>query len=384
MSGLLDLALGSPQIRRVAENNVRAKREELGLSQKYVAGAVEVSRQSLNAVETGRTTPSVAIALKLARVLGSDVEALFGGELREELDAALGATVHRAGTRVLLGSVRERWVAHPLASEQFAPSHYAADGFVRSVSGGRALVELARPRADLLETVFVAGCAPGLSVLTDRLEGAHGPGRFRWLMQANPVALRALARGHAHIAGVHLPHDAPQRLARLITRHLPSERGALYAFARWEAGLVLSPGNPVRVRDVRALTRPKLRVALREQGSGARVTLTRLLRDEGLDIALLLDNAVATFSHMAVAQAVQLGAADVGFSIRAAALAFGLDFVPLVEERFDLAVPSDLEHDVRIERLLEVLASGAFQRELAELGYDARDSGRKVTDVSAA
>ena len=43
--------------------------------------------------------------------------------------------------------------------------------------------------------------------------------------------------------------------------------------------------------------------------------------------------------------------ADVGFSIRAAALAFGLDFVPLVEERFDLALPSDLEGDARVVRL---------------------------------
>lgn len=368
----------------MTENRVRARREELGLSQKYVAAAVEVSRQSLNAIETARATPSVAIALKLARVLGSDVEGLFGVELREERDALLGGSVRRVGARVLLGTVRGRWVAHPLAAEQLAPSHYAADGFVRSVSGGRASIELARPEADLSDTVFLGGCAPGLSVLTDRLDGAHGPGRFRWLMQANTAALRGLSQGHTHLAGIHLPHDAPQRLARVVARHLPTERGGLYAFAKWEAGLVTSPKNPLRLHDVRALERPKLRVALREEGSGARVQLARLMRDQGLDIAQLVDRSVATYSHMAVAQAVQLGAADVGFSIRAAALAFGLDFVPLVEERFDLAVPSDLEQDARVARLLEVLTTASFQRELSELGYDARGSGDKVTDVSAA
>jgi putative molybdopterin biosynthesis protein len=368
----------------VIENRVRARREELGLSQKYVAASIEVSRQSLNAIETARATPSVAIALKLARVLGTDVEGLFGAELREEREAALGATVRRAGTRVLLGTVRGGWVAHPLACEHLAQRHYAADGFVRSVRGGRARIELARPEADLQDTVFLGGCAPGLSVLTDRLEGAHGPGRFRWLMQANTAALRGLAQGHTHLAGIHLPHDAPQRLARLVARHLPTARGALYAFAKWESGLVVSPKNAARVRDVRSLERPKLRVALREEGSGARTQLTRLLRDEGLDIAQLVDRSVATYSHMAVAQAVQLGAADVGFSIRAAAIAFGLHFVPLVEERFDLAVPSDLERDARIERLLEVLTTTSFQRELTELGYDARGAGSKVTDVIAA
>lgn len=349
---------------------------------------VGVSRQSLNAIETARTVPSVALALRLASVLATDVETLFGDPASEELDASLGAPVRRAGTRVLLGSVRERWVAHPLVSEQFSPSHYAADGFVRKVSSGRARVELARPAADLADTIFLGGCAPGLSVLADRLDSTAGiagrEGRFRWLMQANTVALRGLSHGHSHIAGVHLPNDAPQRLARLVARHLPTEAGSLYAFAKWEAGLVVSPGNPARVRDIKSLERPKLRVALREEGSGARVQLARMLRDEGLDIAKLTERSVATHSHMTVAQAVQLGAADVGFSIRAAALAFGLDFLPLVEERFDLVVPDDLVADSRIARLLEVLGSTSLRRELCELGYDARESGTHVSNIHAA
>ena len=62
----------------MSENRVRARRDELALTQKYVASAVGVSRQSLNAIETGRTTPSVTLALKLGHVLGARVEALFG------------------------------------------------------------------------------------------------------------------------------------------------------------------------------------------------------------------------------------------------------------------------------------------------------------------
>jgi molybdate-binding protein/DNA-binding XRE family transcriptional regulator len=360
---------------------VRARRDELAFTQKYLAAAVGVSRQSLNAIETAGTLPNVALALRLASVLASSVEALFGGEANEELEATLGSHVRRAGTRVLVGSVRERWVAHPLHSE---PSHYAADGFVRKVSAGRASIELARGARDLQDTLFLGGCAPGLSVLADRLDGGPTPCRYRWIMQSNPVALRALADGHCHIVGVHLPDDAPQRLARLVARHLPTESGALYAFARWEAGLVVAPGNPARLHDVKALERPKLRVALREAGSGAHVQLARMLRQQGLDIAQLSARSVATHSHMAVAQAVQLGAADVGFSIRAAAIAFGLDFVPLVEERFDLVVPGDLADDPRVARLREVLGSSSIRRELTELGYDARCSGECVGQVSAA
>jgi putative molybdopterin biosynthesis protein len=352
------------------------------LSQKYVAAAVDVSRQSLNAIETARATPNVLLALKLARVLGSDVETLFGADVREEREAVLGASVRKSETRVLLGVVRERWVAHPLYAEQGAPEPYAADGFLRGLRGsaGKTVrVELARPAGELADTLFVGGCAPGLGVLMDRLNGGHG--RYRWLMQANASALRSWARGHTHLTGIHLPDDAPQRLARLVARHLPTERGALHAFASWEAGLVVAAGNPKRVRDVRALR--KLRVALREEGSGARVELARLMREQGLELATLLPRSIATGSHFAVAQAVQLGAADVGFSIRAVALAFGLDFVPLIQERFDLAIPDDLAHDTRTVRLLDMLSSRAFRRELNELGYDATHAGDKITDISA-
>jgi len=86
-------------------------------------------------------------------------------------------------------------------------------------------------------------------------------------------------------------------------------------------------------------------------------------------------------SHMEVAQAVQLGAADVGYSIRSAALAFGLAFIPLLEERFDVVVPDDYAADPRVARMFESLTSHALRRELSVLGYDASVSADRVLDV---
>jgi molybdate-binding protein/DNA-binding XRE family transcriptional regulator len=361
----------------VLANRVRARRSELGLSQKYVAAAADVSRQSLNAIERARVSPNVLLALKLARVLACDVEQLFGDDAREECEALLGASVRKSETRVLLGIVRERWIAHPLRAE-LGQEHYAADGFVRdtrAAAGARVRVELARPASELADTLFVGGCAPGLGILMDRLNGAQG--RYRWLMQANAAALRSWGSGHTHITGLHLPDEPPQRAARLVARHMPTERGALYAFAKWEAGLVVAPGNPLCIRGVRALAK-NVRVALREEGSGSRVQLARLLRESGLELSTLTPRAIAATSHFAVARAVQLGAADAGFSIRAMALAFGLDFVPLVDERFDLAITDDLVADARTSRLLDVLASPSFRRELGELGYDAARAGERL------
>src|SRR5439155_613234 len=81
--------------------------------------------------------------------------------------------------------------------------------------------------------------------------------------------------------------------------------------------------------------------------------------------------------HAQVAQAVAMGAADAGVVARSAAVAHGLDFVPLSEERFDLVFPKEWSGDARAGRIVETLEGRAFRRELASLGgYDTRRSGQ--------
>lgn len=365
-------------------HGLRARREQRGLTQKALAEAVGISRQSLNAIEAERSVPSVLLAMRLARALECDVEALFGDAAAKDLDARLVGSEGPSAGRVMLAFVRQQWVAHCLATETFAPSQLAADGFIREARAGNAQIELARSPNELRETILIGGCAPGLSVLADRLNGARGPGRFRWLSQSNTGALRALSHGHVHLAGVHMAKESGERLAQSLARHLPTAHAAVYALVTWEAGLVVPQGNPRKIRDVSALAHPKVRIALREQGSGARAQLDRLLKQVGLSPEQLLPRSIGVRSHMDVAHAVALGAADVGFSIRGAAMALGLDFVPLVQERFDLIVPEDLSDDPRVERMFETLASGTFRRELDALGYDARLCTQKVAQVTAA
>ncbi len=58
-------------------NRVRELRAERGWSQAELAGKLEVSRQTVNAIETGRYDPSLPLAFKLARVFGLAIEAIF-------------------------------------------------------------------------------------------------------------------------------------------------------------------------------------------------------------------------------------------------------------------------------------------------------------------
>lgn len=58
-------------------NDVRERRTEAGLSQGELAEAMSVSRQTINSIEKGRYTPSLPLALALARYFATTVEEMF-------------------------------------------------------------------------------------------------------------------------------------------------------------------------------------------------------------------------------------------------------------------------------------------------------------------
>jgi putative transcriptional regulator len=61
------------------ENDVKERRTERGLSQGELASAMGVSRQTINSIEKGRYTPSLPLALALARYFRTTVEEMFDG-----------------------------------------------------------------------------------------------------------------------------------------------------------------------------------------------------------------------------------------------------------------------------------------------------------------
>ena len=61
-------------------NLIRQLRSERGLSQRQLAEAMDVSRQTINSIEQERYTPSLPLALALARFFGSTVEEVFDGD----------------------------------------------------------------------------------------------------------------------------------------------------------------------------------------------------------------------------------------------------------------------------------------------------------------
>jgi molybdate-binding protein/DNA-binding XRE family transcriptional regulator len=368
-------------MRESSEPRLRQRREELGLSQVALAAAAKLTRQSIGAIEAGRAVPGVDVALRLAHALGCAVEDLFG---QREPEGSLRAEAFERGTsgRVAVARLGERFVAYPLRG---ADVRTAADALVTATGSDHVTLEPLRPLPELTQTIIVMGCAPALGIVCDRLNRSAAPAHYLWLSASSTAALAALGKRQAHLAGVHLV-DARSGDANVtdVRRLAGSEPSVLITLARWEAGIVVAPGNPKRIRSGAQLTRRGLRLAVRELGSGARRLLDRELKSAGAPLELARSAVTQVRGQLEVAQAVALGAAHAGIATRDAALAFGLDFVSLAEERYDLAVPLALLSDARLERWFDALTSAAVRRELSQLGYDVRQSGVRVAEVHAA
>lgn len=368
----------------VAKNGVRQRREALDLSQITLAERADLSRQSVGAIEAGRATPAVDVALRIARALDCQVEDLFGPA---EADPALQVELisDPTSSRIALALVRERWVGVPLGPEGL---RVAADALVVKAQGRRATVSPLRPLADSRDNLALMGCAVGLGLLADRLQTPRGTGRVLWVASSSGAALRALGNGLTHVAGVHSV-ESPGAAAgadanvECVRRAAGRESLVLVTLARWEAGL-LTRTDDERVRSVADIGASKIRLVAREKGAGARQLLEQRLRAAGCSLERVRSAPLVALGHVDVARAIAMGAADVGVATRDAALALGLRFLPLAEERYDLVIPKPLLTDARIERLLDVLVSRAGRRDLSSLGYDVSSAGSRVADVKAA
>ncbi len=208
-------------------------------------------------------------------------------------------------------------------------------------------------------------------------QGLHLELKFSGSMDA----LRALAEGRCTVAGFHVPPlaDAHNRFAEGLKPLLAPGRHKLIGCTQRQQGLMVAPGNPLALAGVADLARPGVRTVQRQPGSGTRLLLDHLLAQAGVDTAAL-HGAPVEDSHLAVAAAVASGLGDAGLGVAAAAAAFGLGFVPLVEESYFLVCLDSALETPAVQRLRAVLAEPAWPQALQALpGYRAAQPGEVLS-----
>ncbi|MBL8470564.1 MAG: helix-turn-helix transcriptional regulator [Rhodocyclaceae bacterium] len=171
-------------------------------------------------------------------------------------------------------------------------------------------------------------------------------------------ALRELAAGQCDFAGFHVPggslaHYASGMLRGVLSR--PHHR--VVELMQREQGLMLTADNPLQVSGLRDLAARPIKFVNRQQGSGTRLLLDGLLRDEGIDATRVAGYEDEEFTHVAVAATVASGMAQAGFGLRAAADQFNLHFIPLAHDRYFLAAAASTWESAPGLALLKLLGS---------------------------
>ncbi|MDR6152456.1 putative molybdopterin biosynthesis protein [Acidovorax delafieldii] len=191
-------------------------------------------------------------------------------------------------------------------------------------------------------------------------------------------AIRALNEGRCTLAGFHTVADAAAQslTARTYQPLLQPGLHKIIGFAQRTQGLMVAPGNPLGLHSLADVARTGARFINRPLGSGTRVLLDDLLAQAGMDPESIVGYALNEPSHTAIAQAVAAGAADVGMGIELAARARGLDFVPLVHERYHLACLKDSLDQPATLALRNLLQTPEWLAHMATLpGYSAWHCG---------
>jgi molybdate-binding protein/DNA-binding XRE family transcriptional regulator len=362
--------------------NVKPYRLARGWSQEELAEKVDVRRQAIYDIESGRYLPNTAIALRMARIFGCRVEDLFVEQEVPETQPVHVINGEAApSTRLALGRVRDRLIGLPLKGAESIPFGLrSADGLLNPDKKSAFILT---PSDRLNKTVILMGCDPAFEILGQHVSRLAPDSRVYCRFASSHSALNHLAQGMAHVAGTHL-HNTGKIESNVVMagRTLLHTRGRVMGFSLLEEGLMVAAGNPLGIRTVADLSQPMVRFVNREPGAALRVLLDDHLQRAGIDAEAINGYKNEVNSHREGAFRIACNVADAALGLRAIAEAYGLGFVPIAAARCDLVIPRDLDTHPTIKILMDVLQSGTLRKEIDALpGYDGSVTGKTIAEL---
>lgn len=311
-----------------------------------------------------------------------DFEALQEAALPYRVSAGRG---RREYVPVHLVSTHRGFVAYPVLGSPGAASVLSfADGFVEVgeerefIDEGEVVkVRLLSQRLKPVDLVVIGSHCPAVSLLVE-LAGLSA----KIVNVGSLMGWFAVKRGEADVAGTHLLHEQTLEYNRPFIKiyGLQEDAVLIRGYSRMQ-GFIVKKGNPKQILSFKDLLREDVVFINRNKGSG-----TRVLIDHNLSTIIPLSEAVSRIrgytreakTHSAVAAAVAQSRADVGVGIEVWASAYGLDFIPIAEERFDFLIPAAKLDKASVQRFVKTLSSKRFAEvlQLSLKGYTvSEDSG---------
>ncbi len=360
---------------------VKEFRIQKGWSQEELAACLDLRRQAIYDIESGRYLPNTVIALRLAKVFGCRVEDLFvEAAAPQDLPVEVISGAAEPSARLALGRVRDRMVGFSLEGAESVPFGLrCADGLLAN-DGKSARILL--PADRVAKTVILMGCDPAFEILGQHVSRVAPDARVHCCFASSHKALNSLAQGTTHVAGTHLHNSGRGESNVEAVRQCLSAASHVFGFSLLEEGLMVARGNPLGIRTVLDLAQPMVRFVNREPGAALRVLLDDHLQRAGIAAEAINGYGNEVFSHRDGAYRIVCGVADAALGLRAVAEVFGLGFVPVTAARCDLVIPDDLLDHPTISILLDTLQSHRLRMEIGTLpGYDNCVTGNVIATL---
>jgi putative molybdopterin biosynthesis protein len=276
-----------------------------------------------------------------------------------------------------LGKIGNRWVVSPQSKGAGVQmSAVRANAYIRipraseGFEAGAALeARLMVPVTEAADALLVTGSHdPVIDYLADliRPQGVSLLSTHAGSMGG----ILALRKDECHAAPTHLLADDGSYNTRYLRKYLPDTNVDLLCVAGRQQGIVSREG--LALADL-----PGRSFINRQKGSGTRMLLDHELKKAGIDPSTIPGYEREVTTHIAVALAVKSSEADAGMCVYSAAKALGLPFVPVADERYELAFRREHADDPRLAALIEAIRSPGFRDILARLGgYETAETGQ--------
>lgn len=280
--------------------------------------------------------------------------------------------------RVRMGYVGDKLMASPLnRGAGVVTSFMKADGILTVPqgtegyeAGTEVAVRLLSPLEKLKNTLVVIGSHDPLLDEVGNLLHMADPGLYMSSSHVGSMGgIMAIRRGEAHAAGCHLLDTETGRYnVSFLRKYFPHGGVKLVRCVGRDQGLMVAAGNPLGIRGFADVARPGLRYVNRQKGSGTRILADYLCKQNGLSPEQIYGYDREELTHTSVAAQIASGSADAGMGIYSAAKLYGLAFLPVCVEEYDLLIPDQAYDTPLVQRMLDVLKSDAFREKLAHMG----------------
>lgn len=144
---------------------------------------------------------------------------------------------------------------------------------------------------------------------------------------------------------------------------------------------MVAKGNPLGISKFSDIAKNGVRYVNRQKGSGTRILTDYLCKKENVDTDSIYGYEREELTHNSVAVQIASGSADVGMGIYSAAQLYGLDFVPICIEEYDLIIPDHAWDTPQTQAMLEVLKSEAFKAKLEAMGGYTLDAPGEIIEI---